>query len=44
MARSFYGECKRVSNRAMRKELGVRLAYPTWREAIRALHESGEGR
>ena len=44
MARSFYGECKRVSNRAMKDELGVRLAYPTWREALRALHESGEGR
>ena len=44
MARSFYGECKRVSNRAMRQELGVTLAYPTWREALRALHESGEGR
>jgi nucleoside-diphosphate-sugar epimerase len=44
MARSFYGECKRVSNRAMRRELGVTLAYPTWREALRALHESGEGR
>jgi nucleoside-diphosphate-sugar epimerase len=44
MARSFYGECKRVSNRAMKDELGVTLAYPTWREAMRALHESGEGR
>ena len=44
MARSFYGECKRVSNRAMKDELGVTLAYPTWREALRALHESGEGR
>jgi nucleoside-diphosphate-sugar epimerase len=44
MARSFYGECKRVSNRAMRQELGVTLAFPTWREALRALHESGEGR
>ncbi len=43
MARSFYGECKRVSNRAMKEELGVELAYPTWREALRALHESGEG-
>ncbi len=44
MARSFYGECKRVSNRAMKEELGVTLAYPTWRQALRALFESGEGR
>ena len=44
MARSFYGECKRVSNRAMKEELGVTLAFPTWRDALRALHESGEGR
>ncbi len=44
MARSFYGECKRVSNRAMKERLGVRLAYPTYREALRALLEAGEGR
>ena len=37
MARSFYGECKRVSNRALKQELGVSLAYPTYREALRAL-------
>lgn len=43
MARSFYGENKRVSNRLIRDELGVRLAYPTYREALRALREAGEG-
>jgi dTDP-4-dehydrorhamnose reductase len=44
MARSFYGENKRVSNRLMREELGYRLRYPTYREAHRALFEAGEGR
>jgi nucleoside-diphosphate-sugar epimerase len=44
MGRSFYGENKRVSNRRIREELGVRLAYPTYREALRALREAGEGR
>ena len=44
MARSFYSECKRCSNRAMREELGVTLAYPTYREALDALHAAGEGR
>ncbi|WP_448149134.1 SDR family oxidoreductase [Labrys miyagiensis] len=34
MARSFYGENKRVSNRRIREELGYRLAYPTYREGI----------
>ena len=37
MARSFYGENKRVSNTRMRDDLGVELAYPTYREGIRAL-------
>jgi nucleoside-diphosphate-sugar epimerase len=37
MARSFYGETKRVSNRLIREELGVRLSYPTYREAARAM-------
>ena len=34
MARSFYGESKRVSNRRLRDELGVTLAYPTYREGL----------
>ncbi len=37
MARSFYGENKRVENRLIRSELGVELAYPTYREGIAAL-------
>lgn len=44
MARSFYGESKRVSNKALRAELDVGLAYPTYREGLRALLEAGEGR
>jgi nucleoside-diphosphate-sugar epimerase len=44
MARSFYAECKRVSNRAIKERLGVTLAYPTYREALRALYSAGEGR
>ena len=44
MARSFYSECKRVSNRAMKEKLGVSLAYPTYREALRAMLAAGEGR
>ncbi|WMS43764.1 SDR family oxidoreductase [Acuticoccus sp. MNP-M23] len=41
MARSFYGDVKRVSNTRLRSELGVRLRYPTYREGLRALWESG---
>ncbi|CAO4193268.1 SDR family oxidoreductase [Methylorubrum extorquens] len=37
MARSFYGENKRVRNRLIREELGVQLAYPTYREGLAAL-------
>jgi nucleoside-diphosphate-sugar epimerase len=37
MARSFYGENKRVRNRLIREELGVQLAFPTYREGLAAL-------
>lgn len=37
MARSFYAESKRVSNRLIKDELGVRLKFPTYREGLRAL-------
>jgi nucleoside-diphosphate-sugar epimerase len=37
MARSFYAESKRVSNRRIKTELGVRLAYPDYRAGLRAL-------
>jgi nucleoside-diphosphate-sugar epimerase len=39
MARSFYGENKRVRNRLIREELGVDLAYPTYREGLAALKD-----
>ena len=44
MARSFYADNKRVSNRLIREELGVALHFPTYREGIRALAAAGEGR
>jgi len=37
MARSFYSDNKRTANARMKAELGVRLAYPTYREGLRAL-------
>lgn len=37
MARSFYGENKRVVSRLVREELGVSLRYPTYREGLAAL-------
>jgi nucleoside-diphosphate-sugar epimerase len=44
MALSFYVESRRVRNDKMKRELGVRLAYPTYREGLRALFAAGEGR
>jgi nucleoside-diphosphate-sugar epimerase len=41
MARSFYGESKRVSNRRIREELGVDLTYPTYREGLAGLLAQG---
>jgi nucleoside-diphosphate-sugar epimerase len=43
IARSFYGESKRVSNAAMKRDLGVMLAFPNYREGLRYLFETGEG-
>ncbi|MEY8839253.1 SDR family oxidoreductase [Cribrihabitans sp. XS_ASV171] len=37
MARSFYSENKRVRNDRIKTELGVKLAYPTYREGLRHL-------
>ncbi len=37
MARSFYAESKRVSNARIKNELGLALAYPTYREGLAAL-------
>jgi nucleoside-diphosphate-sugar epimerase len=41
MARSFYGENKRVSNRRLKDELGVALRYPTYREGLESLWREG---
>jgi nucleoside-diphosphate-sugar epimerase len=43
MAASFYGESKRVANRLIKDELGVRLRHPTYREGLTALRAAGEG-
>ncbi len=40
MARSFYSDNKRTANARMKAELRVKLAYPTYREGIRALAAS----
>ena len=37
MARSFYAESKRSSNRRMKEELGVRLRHPDYRSGLTAL-------
>jgi nucleoside-diphosphate-sugar epimerase len=37
MARSFYSESKRVRNDRIKDELGVTLAYPTYREGLAAI-------
>ena len=38
MARSFYNDNKRISNEAIKKELGIELLYPTYREGLRAIY------
>jgi nucleoside-diphosphate-sugar epimerase len=37
MAATFWGENKRVSNARIKRDLGVELMYPTYREGLRAL-------
>jgi len=37
MALSFWQECRRVGNDRLKRELGVNLLYPTYREGLRAL-------
>ena len=37
MARSFYSDNKRVSNKAIREALGIELLYPTYREGLAAI-------
>ncbi|MEJ0011510.1 MAG: SDR family oxidoreductase [Bauldia sp.] len=44
MARSFYADNKRVSNRRMKEELGIALRYPTYRDGLAALWRNGNWR
>jgi nucleoside-diphosphate-sugar epimerase len=43
MARSFYGENKRVANARLKRELGVRLAYPSYQEGLAVLAGTSAG-
>jgi nucleoside-diphosphate-sugar epimerase len=38
MALSFYGDNKRVANSRLKRELALKLRYPTYREGLCALH------
>ena len=40
MAKSFYGENKRIKNTRIKQELGVKLKYSSYREGLRALFDS----
>ena len=44
MARSFYAGNARVSNAKTKRELGLTLAYPNYRQGLDALWNAGEGR
>jgi nucleoside-diphosphate-sugar epimerase len=44
MALSFYGENRRVRNDKLKRDLGVRLRYPTYREGLTALFAAGDHR
>lgn len=39
LAKSFWQECRRVNNDKLKRELGITLRYPTYREGLRALYE-----
>jgi nucleoside-diphosphate-sugar epimerase len=40
MALSFWQECRRVRNDKLKRDLGVALRYPTYREGLRALSQA----
>ncbi len=40
MARSFYGDNKRIRNQRIKDELGVTLAYPSYRQGLKALFDA----
>ena len=44
MARSFYEDNRRVRIDKLKRELGFRPLYPTYREGLRALAAAGESR
>lgn len=37
MGRSFWDECRRISNQKIREKLGIQLLYPSYREGLRAI-------
>lgn len=37
MGRSFWAECRRVSNQKIKDKLGIQLLYPSYREGLRAI-------
>lgn len=43
MARSFYGDSKRVANTRMKRELGFQPRYPTYREGLAAIWAAQAG-
>ena len=42
MARSFYKEEKKVSNKRLKDELGYKLAFPSYRDGLTAIHKSSK--
>jgi nucleoside-diphosphate-sugar epimerase len=42
LALSFWRGCRRVKNDKLKRQLGVNLLYPTYREGLRALHEAAQ--
>ena len=42
MARGFYSDNKRIDNTKMKRDLGVALAFPSYREGLSALAAAGE--
>lgn len=43
MARSFYAESKRVKNELIKRELGINLRYPNYRDGLKALLDATSG-
>ena len=44
MALSFYDDNKRVSNALIKRELGVELAFPDYRQGLQSILKSRSGR